>query len=204
MKKVLLILCTLITLATSVANAETYVEAFTVDYRGDSNESFRGRNFYLEQSLSRSDSAFVNLYSDSLYKSGYLGLARMFGDLQLGLGIGEARYDVDGLTESSLGYNPWAWYASNGFEAYAEYEYLSDEREGYYYRGYATKDIGKYFFAGVYSERSVGTGPLVGIKFDAEKGFGIRGYLARPVFNKTSDLEEMTDTMAYVTLSYTF
>ncbi len=181
-------------LSPPLASAETYVELFFVDYAGQ-----LGKNLYAEQTLTRNTSALLNHYEDDFYESTYAGLARQIGDVQVGLGLGEARYD----DTSHFAYNPWLWYQKNGWEGYVEYEYPPSDNDNYYYRGYLYKDIGSYLFAGVYSERNVGSGPVVGVKFEAESA-GVVFNIVKPTFNKPGMGGDPTSWVGYVTAWVSF
>ncbi len=177
-------------LLSGAVSAETFLEASVVDY-GD---NFRGGNLYAEQTLTGDYSASLSVYDDPEYSSAYLGIARMIGNFQLGLGLGEA----ESAGESSFGYNPTLWYQRDAWEGFAEYEYLQDDSEGYYYRGYLHKDVSEHFYAGVYAERWVGTGPLVGVKA-TDGGLELRAYVAKPVINRGD-----TDVQVNLIISYEF
>lgn len=177
-------------LLSGAVSADTFLEASVVDY-GD---NFRGGNLYAEQTLSGDYSASLSVYDDPEYSSAYLGIARMIGNFQLGLGLGEA----ESAGQSSFGYNPTLWYQRDAWEGFAEYEYLQDDSEGYYYRGYLHKDVSEHFYAGVYAERWVGTGPLVGVKA-VDGGLELRAYLAKPLINRGE-----TDVQVNLILSYGF
>ncbi len=177
-------------LLSGAVSAETFLEASVVDY-GD---NFRGGNLYAEQTLTGDYSASLSVYDDPEYSSAYLGIARMIGNFQLGLGLGEA----ESAGESSFGYNPTLWYQRDAWEGFAEYEYLQDDSEGYYYRGYLHKDVSEHFYAGVYAERWVGTGPLLGVKA-TDGGLELRAYVAKPVINRGD-----TDVQVNLIISYEF
>lgn len=177
-------------LLSAAASADTYFEGSVVDY-GD---NFRGGNLYVEQTLTGDFSATLSVYDDPEYSSSYLGIARMIGNFQLGLGLGEA----ESAGQSSFGYNPTLWYQRDAWEGFAEYEYLQDDSEGYYYRGYLHKDVSEHFYAGVYAERWVGTGPLLGVKA-TDGGLELRAYLAKPLINRGD-----TDVQVNLIISYGF
>ncbi|OGT74179.1 MAG: hypothetical protein A3H44_13710 [Gammaproteobacteria bacterium RIFCSPLOWO2_02_FULL_57_10] len=177
-------------LVPTTAFADTYVEASITDY-GD---GYRGKNLYVEHVLRGDYSLSVSAYDDPEYASIYVGIARMIGDFQLGLGLGEA--ETGG--ESSFGYNPTLWYQRDAWEGFAEYEYLQDDSEGYYYRGYVHCDLTDNIYAGVYSERWVGNGPLLGVKF-ADNNLELRAYVAKPMFNETD-----VDMVANLIVSFEF
>lgn len=174
MKRFFIAVALLLIATTSIG--DTFIEGSVTDY-GD---GYRGKNLYVEHVLRGDYSLSVSAYDDPEYSSIYVGIARMIGDFQLGLGLGEAETGGD----SSFGYNPTLWYQRDAWEAFAEYEYLQDDSEGYYYRGYAHRDLTDNIYAGVYSERWIGNGPLLGVKFSGNN-LGLRAYVAKPMFNET-------------------
>jgi hypothetical protein len=175
---------------------EVYTEAFAVDYNG-----LRGHSIYAELSFDGKKSLFLSAYKDSQFSTTYVGYARTFsrvGDsLQTGLGVGEAKYD--GAT--TFGINPWAWYESEKLTAYAEVELFKDDSEGYYYRAYTNRAVWKGTFMGIYTERTVGTGPSVGYKIDGRDGF-LQFMFVKPTWNKPGF--EATDYVAYLTVGLSF
>ena len=171
---------------------ENYVEMFLSSHDGQI-----GKNYYGEHFISAGFSAQLYHYEDDFYRSDYVGLARTFDALQLGLGMGEAEYD--GL--SFRAYNPWAWYKKNGWEAYAEYEFIPDDLPSYYYRAYLYKDLARHLFAGAYAERDVGVGPVIGLRFEHENS-GLVLNLVKPVLDTPAT--DRVSLIAYVTAWLSF
>ncbi len=199
--KNILVLC-LFAFAVPALHAETYVEAFRLCYRG-----FQcGNNFYLEQSLNELTALTIYGYDDEFYESAYIGLTHdasiLLNGLQIGLGLGEARYEDDsGNRIHNVGYNPWLYYFNDGVEGYLEYEYLKNDSENYYWRGYLHKDITDHLFVGAYTERWVGNGPLIGLKFESDT-IGIR-FMATKPFGNEYDFEPVS-AVGYVTVWFAF
>ncbi len=161
----------LLFLVGSGAQAQTYIDISSASYR----DAYEAKSIFVEESLTDSDSVSVSLYKDPIYESVYVGYAKRINDLYLTFAVGEA--NIDGA--KSFGVNPSLWYKDDVWEAYAEYEYLKDDADAWYYRTYLHADVIQDFvFAGVYSERGVGTGPLVGLKFEKSdigiKLFGVK------------------------------
>jgi hypothetical protein len=170
--------------------AATYLEGFVVDYDG-----FRGGNLFLEQAGAAGTSVFLNTYRDADFQSTYVGIARMFGNLQVAFSAGEANTDfID-----TVSYNPWLWYQAETLELYLEYEYLQDAPADNYYRGYLHKSVTQHFFTGVYSERLVGTGPTFGAKFGSGE-LGLRLEFSTPVINKPRSSDGAVDVVVYATV----
>jgi hypothetical protein len=176
------------------ANAEGYLEFFLSNHDGQV-----GKNIYVEMGIGNNTSALLTHYEDPYYQSSYAGLTRKFGNLQLGLGLGEATYGGN----SYFGYNPWLWYQEGDWNAYIEAEYLPGDKENYYYRGFLYNDISRYLSVGVYTERFVGTGPAIGLNFDNEN-YGVMFNLAKPVLNKPGADEEETDLVFLAIFWLTF
>jgi hypothetical protein len=96
---------------------------------------------------------------DQEFRSVYLGLARQFGDLQLGLGAGNAWYD--GRRHATV--NPWLYWERDGVEAFTSAErYAREDKAPWFYKGYVRARIGDAIFAGVHGEKDFGIGPLIG------------------------------------------
>lgn len=91
--------------------------------------------------------------------TGYAGLARKFGDLQLGIGIGNAWYDE----QRHPTINPWLYFATDDVEIYATAErYAHESSTPWFYKGYANRRLTDQIFVGAYGEKSVGAGPMIG------------------------------------------
>ena len=197
MKKALYI--TLLCMLSVQAQAETNIEVFGVDY-GD---SFRGKNFYLEHSFNGQDFLTLNVYRDPEMETKYFGLGRTFegdwGLLQLSIGIGEAEYDDN----TTFAYNPWLWYEKGSFAAYVEGEFFREDSEAYYYRGYVYDHLFENVITGVYAERGVGTGPMLGVEFEFD-GFDLQLFAAKPVAATPGADIGTTDLVAYGTVSIGF
>ncbi len=154
--------------------AAPYVELSYTDYR----HNYSARNLYVDQAINSRDSVSLNVYKDAEYESIYVGVARSFGNALLGLSVGEAII----YGKPTVGYNPWILYDDEGWEGYAEYEYLNDAKDDWYYRAYLHAELTRHLFMGVYSERDVGTGPSLGLQFGrAELGF--KAWIVKPTID---------------------
>ena len=103
---------------------------------------------------------YVYGYHDSDYWSIYAGPSFSIGDVEIGIGIGESHYDK----ESWRVYNIWVWYENDYLTLEVTIEYTPDEYSSYqwYHKGDLTYSVNDSLYAGLYSERWVGTGPMVG------------------------------------------
>lgn len=129
-------------------------------YGSDGEDNF-STEAYLGKVLTDKWSVYVAGVHDENFESWYVGPARMFGDAQVGIGAGTARYGG----ESRLVVNPWVWYESDKWETYAEGEWYGEEDfDPWYYRGYVNRKVGDYFY-GLQAERYVGIGPMMGKYF---------------------------------------
>ncbi|MDO9317377.1 MAG: hypothetical protein Q7V56_04170 [Gammaproteobacteria bacterium] len=161
--------------STTTVSASPYIELSYTDYR----DSYAARSLYVDQEINGRDSVSVSVYEDSEYESVYVGLSRQFGNTVLGLSVGEAK--ISG--KPTVGYNPWLWYDDGKWEGYAEYEYLKDDKDAWYYRSYLHANMTENLFAGLYSERGIGTGPLLGMQFGRENG-GFKAWIVTPAVNE--------------------
>lgn len=115
---------------------------------------------YAEKALpGREVSVFLVANRDREFRSVYAGLTRQFGDLQLGIGVGNAWYDS--RRHSTV--NPWLFYRRDDVEAFASAErYAREDRAPWFYKGYVRRRIADSIFAGAYGEKDFGIGPQVG------------------------------------------
>jgi hypothetical protein len=127
--------------------------------RGEGN-SLLATHLYAEKPLPVRDvSVFLVAYHDRGLHSVYAGVARKFRDLQLGIGFGSAWYD--GRKHPAV--NPWLHCATDDVEAFLTAEhYAREDRAPWFYKGYASRRIGAMIFGGVYGEKDVGAGPMIG------------------------------------------
>lgn len=124
--------------------------------------SLSGKIIYGEYKLSEKFSVTFTGYHDQEFWSVYPGVAFQATDeVQLGFGGGRARYDGQNWTVM----NPWMYYEKGEVKAflYAEYTW-KDKEEPWYFKGYLRKDLGEKFFAGIYGEKFLGIGPMLGMK----------------------------------------
>lgn len=120
------------------------------------------KQMYLEHKLPWENfSVWGALYHDKEFKSGYVGIARKFGDLQIGLGVGPARYD-DRTHTTTTG---WLFYLNEErrIEALGVFERYRHDADPWFYKGYVQKALGDGYLIGVYGEKDVGIGPKVGM-----------------------------------------
>lgn len=122
--------------------------------------SLLATQLYAEKPLpGREVSVFLVANRDQEFRSVYVGLAKQFGDLQLGIGFGNAWYD----SRRHLTLNPWLFYRRDDFEAFASAErYSREDRAPWFYKGYVRGRITDSIFAGTYGEKDFGAGPLIG------------------------------------------
>ncbi len=172
MKKYLLVFLLLVP---SVSFSDTFVDAYVSDY----GSGFKEKYLYLEQTITQDVSMYTSLYSGEGYESTYVGVAKMFGDLQVGVGVAEPKYvDGSGNEVRNIGYSPWFWYVNDKWESLVSFEFLPNDRDAYYYRGYVHYDVTPYLFLGMYSERGFGNGPSIGVKSQND-GFNVRAFVAK-------------------------
>lgn len=122
--------------------------------------SLLATQLYAEKTLPVKDvSAFLVVHHDKEFRAVYAGLARKFGDLQLGIGIGNAWYDE----QRHPTINPWLYFATDDVEIYATAErYAHESSTPWFYKGYANRRLTDQIFVGAYGEKSVGAGPMIG------------------------------------------
>lgn len=122
--------------------------------------SLLGTQFYAEKPLPNWNvSAYLALSRDQEFRSVYAGITRQFGDLQLGIGFGNAWYD----SRRHPTVNPWLFYSRDDIEAFVSAEHYSREGEApWFYKGYVRHRISDSVFVGAYGEKDFGAGPLIG------------------------------------------
>ena len=140
--------------------------------------SLLATQLYAEKPLpSRDVSVFLVAHRDQDFHSVYAGLARKFGELQLGVGFGNAWYD--GIRHPTV--NPWLYYAKEDVEAYLTVEhYARDDQAPWYYKGHASKRISDSYFLGVYGEKDLGVGPMIGWRSEAFRIWASVPLVSRP------------------------
>ena len=140
-------------------------------------KSLLATQLYAEKPLPVQDmSAFLIAYHDQDFRSVYAGVARKFGDLQLGVGFGNAWFD--GIRHPTV--NPWLYYANGDVEAYLTAEhYARDDHAPWFYKGCASRYVANSFFVGAYGEKDVGVGPMIGWR-----NGGFRIWAAVPVVSR--------------------
>jgi len=123
---------------------------------------------YVEKTLPGSGdiSVFGAFHVDKNFRSAYAGVGKRFGDLQVAIGVGSARFDET----SHLTVNPWIYYSKDGLEGYLSAEHYGNEKiEPWFFTGYVHKDVTEKVFVGVYGESGFGIGPMIGTSLFNEK-----------------------------------
>lgn len=116
---------------------------------------------YLEYEIADEVSAFVVGYLDQEFREAVVGLAKKVGDLQLGLGVGQATFDE----MNHVVLNPWAYYADDDYKGYMHYEvYRNGSTSSDFKKGYALKRF-DVISLGVHAETGFGIGPRVEANF---------------------------------------
>ena len=158
-------------------NEALFEVQFTGYARGNQGSSLLATQIYAEQPLPVGDvAAFLVVHHDRDFDAAYVGLARKFGDLQLGIGLGNAWYE--GIRHPTV--NPWLYYGSYDAEAYLSVEhYARDDRAPWFCKGYASRRIVDSLFIGAYGEKGLGAGPMV-----AWSNGNIRIWAAVPVVDR--------------------
>ncbi len=126
--------------------------------------SHLGKILYLEKEIANDFSGFVQLVHYQDFTSAYIGVAKKFGDFQVAIGAGPARYGNTTRTAIS----PWVYYAheDSGIEALVYGERYRHEKDGtWFYKGYFQKSFGNGMIVGAWGESEVGIGPMLGYKF---------------------------------------
>jgi hypothetical protein len=135
-----------------------YVEVMFTQRRGkDSADSFGSATLYAEVPITDTVSVWATGYSDPAFKATYYGVAKKFGNIQVGIGGGDAVYgDVRHRV-----FNPWVYYSGEEYEALAAGERYRDEsEEPWFYKWYVEKKF-ENFSVGLYGEKGFGIGPKV-------------------------------------------
>ena len=119
-------------------------------------------NLYLERSIRANTSVFVYVYYDQEFVSAVAGPSYKFGDLQVGIAAGVARYDKVSRPMGML----WAYYTSDRFEALISYERYGKERtEPQWLKGYGKYKVNDRWAVGFYGEKGFGVGPIISWKY---------------------------------------
>lgn len=162
--------------------------------------SLFGQQLYLEKGIPGTDdlSVWGVAFHDQEFRSAYAGLAKKIGNWSVALGVGSAWYD--GVRHTAI--NPWAYYVADGLEVFltAEHYYSREEANSWYYKGYLTKKLSESFFAGIYGEKDVGIGPMIGWQWNERIKFS----LAIPLMHRPSIDSEAGRTKAIASVSIEF
>lgn len=122
-------------------------------------------------------SVFAVVHHDREFRAVYAGLARKFGDLQLGLGFGNAWYE----DRRHPTVNPWLYYAGDAVEAFVSAErYGREDREPWFYKGQANWRVADSIFVGAYGEKDLGVGPLLAWRNGNVRIWGAIPVVSRP------------------------
>lgn len=140
--------------------------------------SLLATQLYAEKALPVQDvSVFLVVHHDKEFRSVYAGLARKFGDLQLGFGFGNAWYDQ--LRHPAI--NPWLYYAEDTVEAFLSAErYGREDRAPWFYKGQASWRVVDSIFFGAYGEKDLGAGPMIGWRNGSLRIWGAIPVFSRP------------------------
>lgn len=135
-----------------------------VSYQAARNSSVQRSLFrqfaYLEKPINTEYSVFGSAYQDQEFKTLGIGVARKFGDFQVGLGIGKAYYDGENHTMP----HGFVYYAHENDEGLLSVEkYLKESVDSTFVKGYYSRQFGSWI-AGMYGETGMGVGLLVGYK----------------------------------------
>ena len=134
---------------------------------------------YLEYEIAAEVSAFVVGYLDQEFREAVVGLARKVGDLQLGLGVGQATFDE----MNHVVLNPWAYYADDHYKGYLHYElYRNGSTHSDFMKGYALKHF-DVISLGVHAETDFGLGPRV----EAKLAYRLRLWGVVPVAHQPTE-----------------
>ena len=161
-------------------------------------QTFRSSNpydsarLYIEKPLNEAWSIFGTAYTDSEFDSLYVGIARTFGDVQVGISAGPARYE--GQVRRT--WNPWIWGSSGLYEYLLDYEYTEDDRNPGYTRGYVHRRFGNWI-AGLNGESYTGTGPMFGKYFFEDR---VKAWVSIPVFDTQE--EDAVQVVLGITITF--
>ncbi len=126
--------------------------------------SHLGKILYLEKEIAKDVSGFMQLVHYQDFSSAYIGVAKKFGDFQVAIGAGPARYNHATRTAVTM----WTFYTSegSGIEALIYSERYRHEKEGAFFnKGYIQYTGGSGLILGFWGESEVGIGPMIGYKF---------------------------------------
>jgi len=170
-------------LATACVHAETendvQFEVQVTGYAGrGAGNSLLATQIYAEKALPLQDvSAFLVVHHDKEFRAVYAGLARKFGELQIGIGVGNAWYDQ--IRHPTI--NPWLYYATDDVDLYLTAErYSRESTEPWLYKGYASQRVTGQFSVGLYGEKGLGAGPMI-----SWRNGNIRIWAAVPLVDRT-------------------
>jgi len=151
-------------------NSDLFIQATEQVNAGNGKPLF-AEELYVEKKM-LPDSGDISVFGfgafhiDGGFHSAYAGVGKKFGDLQVAIGVGSARFDET----SHLTVNPWIYYSKDGLEGYLSAEHYGNEKiEPWFFTGYVHKDVTEKVFVGVYGESGFGVGPMIGTSLFNEK-----------------------------------
>ena len=174
MKKILLLAVLLCGIAPTVVAAEDGGEkdkdwSIAMDGRiiaakGGENNVHRG-TVYVEKKVTEELGLFFFGSAEQGERSAYTGPAYWVvpETLQIGLGVGNSKYDLGDGYGSHRVVGVWVYYAPmEGMEAEVSLERYSNDPEPWWYQATVKYNLGERVFVGMLGEKGVGWGPLVG------------------------------------------
>ncbi len=168
LSRIVLALCFFVTMS-GLASAEEadktsgpYIEiAFSQAVSKDKTEqpSSLRKHIYVEQAVAGDWSLWALGFKSPEFEAVYAGVAKKVGDWSIALGSGSAEY---GGNRHTL-VNPWVLYTGESVEVFLSSEYyLKDKVDPWYHEGHIHMKFSSSCFAGVYGEKYVGLGPMIG------------------------------------------
>lgn len=158
---------------------ESLFELQVTGYAGrGKGSSLLATQLYAEKALPiRELSGFLVVHHDREFRAVYAGLTQKFGDLQLGVGFGNAWYD----DKRHPAFNPWLYYSADAVEAFVSVEHYSrEDREPWFYKGQVSWRVADSIFVGAYGEKDLGVGPLLAWRNGSLRIWGAIPVISRP------------------------
>lgn len=124
---------------------------------------------------------FAFAYHDNEFWGSYFGIVQGLGNLEFGLGIGPAEYGGQRWTVV----NPWVYYTDGNYDGTLYLEYIAEESNGeeWFYKYHFYRSFGEHWFAGIYGERGLGAGPMLGINITKN----LSTWLSTPVIDQPDE-----------------
>ncbi len=182
----------------AIAESEWYVDAELTRYQTDDSEEQRSlwaKNVtisYYPEDLGVGFYAYA--YHDEEFQGAYIGVSKSVGDVEFGLGVGPAEYDDETWTVL----NPWLYYDDQLYQASVWVEYVDDDvgNNKWFYKYHLQRSLDHQWFAGLYGERLLGLGPLLGFNLTDE----LSVWITVPV----ADLPDEGKMVGLATLAYSW